>query len=56
MVNNVSNNYEGFTSVEIQRADSAYKALGRLSNPTVGDFEKWYVPTRSKTVQLLLKI
>ena len=55
MVNNVRKNYEGFTSTEIKRADAAYKALGHIGNPTVEDFDKWYVLTRSKTFLLLLK-
>ena len=40
MVNNVRNNYEGFTSDKIKRDDAAYKALGRLRNPTSDNFEK----------------
>ena len=40
MVNIVRNNYEGFTSAEINMSDAAYKALGFLGNPTVEDFDK----------------
>ena len=40
MVNTVRKNCEEFTSAEIKRSDTAYKALGRLRNPKVEDFEK----------------
>ena len=55
--NNVRKNYEGFTSAEIKRADATYKALGRLGNPMVGNFEKMvcanqiqYYPITSKDI------
>ena len=40
MVNTLSKNYEGFTSAEIKMDDAAYKALGRISELTVENFEK----------------
>ena len=55
MVNTLRNKYEGFISAEIKMDNAVYKALGHLGNPTVGYFIKWYIPTISKTVQLLLK-
>ena len=38
MVNTVGKNYKGFTSAEIKRSDAAYKASGRLGDPTMRDF------------------
>ena len=55
IVKTVKKNYKGLTSAETKKADAAYKELGSLGNRTVEDFEKWYVPTISETVQLLLK-
>ena len=40
MVNTMGKKYQGFTSYEINRYNAVYKSLGRLGDPTVGDFEK----------------
>ena len=40
MFNTGRNNYKGFKNTEINMDDAVYKALGHLSNPTMGDFEK----------------
>ena len=40
MVNTVEKKYKVLTSYKIKRDYAAYKALGYLGNPTVGDFDK----------------